>query len=99
MESEKIVQIIYDVIDETNAQLPADRQIEKSGDAVLFGSNGKLESLGIVHFIVAVEDRVREELGVGITLADERAMSRKSSPFRSVASLSSYISELIGQKP
>jgi D-alanine--poly(phosphoribitol) ligase subunit 2 len=97
MESEKIAQIIYDVIDETNAELPADRQLEKSKDAILFGNHGKLDSLGIVHFIVAVEDRVREELGASITLADERAMSQKNSPFRTVSSLSTYIVELMGQ--
>ena len=97
MEPEKITQIIYDVIDETNASLPADRQLEKSTESRLFGSSGKLKSLEIVHFIVNVEDRVREDLGVSITLADERAMSQKSSPFRSVSSLSAYIAELIGQ--
>jgi D-alanine--poly(phosphoribitol) ligase subunit 2 len=99
MESEKITQVIYDIIDETNAGLPPNRQIEKSGDAVLFGRNGTLESLELVHFIVAVEDRVREELGASITLADERAMSQKSSPFRNVSSLSGYIVELMEQEP
>jgi D-alanine--poly(phosphoribitol) ligase subunit 2 len=98
MESEKIAQIIFDVIDETNAELPADRRLEKSKDAILFGNSGKLDSLGIVHFIVAVEGRVREELGVPITLADERAMSQKNSPFRTVSSLSAYIAQLMGEE-
>lgn len=98
MESEKIVQIVFDVIDETNAELPTDRKIEKSKDAILFGKSGKLDSLGIVNFIVAVEDRVREEFGILITLADEQAMSQKNSPFRTVSSLSTYIAELMGRE-
>jgi D-alanine--poly(phosphoribitol) ligase subunit 2 len=98
MESEKIVHIIFAVIDETNAELSADWQIEKSKDAILFGNGGKLDSLGIVNFIVAVEDRVLEELGILITLADEQAMSQRNSPFRTVSSLSTYIAELMGRE-
>jgi len=90
-----IVQIIYDVIDETNENLPENGRLTKSPDTILFDRSGLLDSLGVVHFIVAVEDRVRDELGVSITLADERAMSAKSSPFRTVTSLASYLTELI----
>lgn len=95
---EKIIQAIYEVIDETNAGLPAEGRIAKSPDAVLFGREGKLDSFGVVHFIVAVEERLRDDLGISITLADERAMSQKNSPFRSVSSLSAYIGQLLEQE-
>ena len=99
MESpEKIVAIIYEVIDETNEGRPPESRLEKSTETVIFGRDGKLDSLGVVHFIVAVEDRLRDDLGVSITLADERAMSRKSSPFRSVSTLAAYIAELAEQE-
>jgi acyl carrier protein len=92
---EQITQIIYEVIDETNAELPAEKRLEKSPETVLLGSHGKLDSLGVVHLIVAVEDRLRDDLGVSVTLADERAMSQNNSPFRSVSSLSAYIAQLM----
>jgi acyl carrier protein len=95
---EKIVQVIYQVIDETNAGLPPEGRLEKSTETVLFGRNGKLDSLGVVHFIVAVEDRLRDDLDISVTLADERAMSQKSSPFRSVATLAAYITQLTEQE-
>ena len=97
MDPAKISEIIYKVIDETNAGLPADRQLEKSKDAILFGNRETLDSLGIVHFIVAVEERLNDDLGLSVALADERAMSQKNSPFRSVASLSAYIAGLANQ--
>ena len=34
-------------------------------------------------------------MGVTITLADEKAMSQKQSPFRNVKSLANYIGELL----
>jgi D-alanine--poly(phosphoribitol) ligase subunit 2 len=95
---DKIVQIIYEVIDETNAGLPPENRLVKSTETVLFGRQGKLDSVGLVHFIVAVEDRLREDLGLSITLADERAMSRSNSPFRSVSALTAYIAELTEQE-
>lgn len=94
---EKILHIIYEVIDETNSGLPADGRLEKTQDAVLFGSKGKLDSMGLVHFIVAVEERLHDDLGLSLTLADENAMSQKSSPFRTVSTLSEYIGQLMKQ--
>jgi acyl carrier protein len=91
----KIIQIIYEVIDETNARLPPERHLEKSGETVLFGKQGQLDSIGLVHFIVAVEDRLREDLGISITVADDHAMSATTSPFRSVSSLTRHIRQLI----
>ena len=37
------------------------------------------------------EQKIEEELDIRLTLADEKAMSQKNSPFRTVASLSDYI--------
>jgi hypothetical protein len=38
---------------------------------------------------------VEETFGVALTLADERALSMKESPFRSIVSLADYIGILI----
>jgi len=61
----------------------------------LFGQGGKLDSLGLVNLIVAVEAMVEDELDVTITLADEKAMSMKNSPFRTIQTLADYINLLI----
>ena len=95
MNDEKIRQAIYRAVEETNEQLPQGRQLEKSPDTVLFGKGGQLDSLGLVSFIVEVEQKIEEELGVSITLADERAMSQKNSPFMTLGALTEYVSLLI----
>jgi acyl carrier protein len=57
----------------------------------LIGRTAVLDSLGLVNLILDIEQRVNEELGLGITIADERAMSREKSPFKTVESLSEYV--------
>lgn len=95
MEDERIREAIYRAVDETNEQLPKGRQLEKSPESVLFGKGGQLDSLGLVGFIVEVEQKIEEEFGVSITLADERAMSQKNSPFLTLGALARYVSTLM----
>ena len=94
-EKEKIQQLIFEVIDENNTQVPEDEQLEKSIDSVLYGESGKLNSLGLVNFIVAIEQKISDQFDTTITLADEKAVSQRNSPFRSVGTLVDYIRQLL----
>jgi acyl carrier protein len=64
-------------------------------DTRLIGRKGVLDSMGLVTLIVDVEQRLEEEYDLVVVLADERAMSQKHSPFRSVGSLADYICQLV----
>ena len=66
----KIVEIIYDSIDDIKDSVPAAKDINKSEDTALFGNEGFLDSLGLVTLIVAVEQNLQEELSLSVTLAD-----------------------------
>jgi hypothetical protein len=55
--------------------------------------------MNLVHLIVAVEERVENEFGVAVTLADERALSMRNSPFATIGSLSAYVSSLLERDP
>ena len=95
MEKEQIAQLIFNAIDEVNQLLPEQERLVKSIDTVLFGNKGKLDSLGLVSLIVAIEQKIEEALEIPITLADERAMSQKQSPFRTIGTLADYIDTLL----
>ncbi len=95
---DKILNILFGAIDEINEIRPPEQQVDKSADTVLFGQGGVLDSIGLVSFIVAAEQKLAEETGASITLADERAMSQKNSPFRTVSTLADYISTLIAEQ-
>jgi acyl carrier protein len=90
-----ISDIIYPSIEEIKDTLPNSGSIILQPSTVLFGNEAILDSLGLVTFIVSVEQTVNEKYDTNITLADEKAMSRKNSPFRNIDTLSDYIVELL----
>ena len=63
----------------------------------LFGVSGNLDSVGLVSLTIEIEQLVFERTGKNIILADEKAMSRQTSPFRNVQTLSQYLSELVNE--
>lgn len=60
----------------------------------LLGREAVLDSMGLVNLIVEVEQRLEDIYDLTVVLADERAMSQKNSPFRSVETLADYICQL-----
>ncbi len=71
---------------------------QPNAETVLFGPGGELDSLGLVHLIAELEERVSETFDQDVIIADERAMSRSRSPFRSVGSLRDYLWELMNNE-
>jgi acyl carrier protein len=90
-----VLQVVLEAIDEVNESLPQGQQIERSPQAVLFGDSSVLDSIGLVNLIVAIEHGISERFGVSVVLADERAMSRRTSPFRTVATLCEHVTTLL----
>jgi len=92
---EEIIKVLYASIDDINEKLPKEEQLEKSLDTSLFGPSGNLDSLGIINLIVVIEQKINEVFGFTITLANEKAMSQKDSPFKTIGTLVDYISSLL----
>jgi len=57
----------------------------------LFGHEGILDSIGFVSVVVAVEQRLRDEHQIDVSLMDDRAVSQAHSPFRTPETLADYI--------
>lgn len=94
---ERILNAVYHAIDELNAQLPPGVSVEKSLDAPLYGASGKLESLDFVTLVMEVEEKIKAEFGVDITIADEHLLSKEQSPFATVRTLIEYLEEVLKQ--
>jgi acyl carrier protein len=92
---ENIVAAIYRAVDWINGELPPDRQLIKAPETRLLGSQSVLDSMHLVSLIITIERELEDAFGVALTLADERALSMKASPFRSIQSLADYIGILI----
>ena len=91
----QVDQILLSAIEEINEWLPPRQKMTADMSALLFGKDGALDSITLVNFIVTVEQKLQESMNATITLADERAMSQKHSPFRSAKSLANYIVMLL----
>ncbi len=84
-------------IDEYNSA--ESRPIPRSLDTVLLGAGGAVDSLGLVRLVMTVERRVEDDFGLAVSLTDEKAMSQRNSPFRSVGALADYVASCLAARP
>ena len=88
-------EVLYPSVDAVRETVERGEQLQKSPDAPLFGDGAPLTSLGLVTFVMEVEDRVSSVTGKTVRLVSSEAMSRKRSPFRTLGALADYIAELL----
>jgi acyl carrier protein len=85
---------LRDVLTSSGIELPPDL-----GEATsLVGRQAVLDSIGLVTLVVDLEQRVESEHGAVIALANDRAMSMRNSPFRTVATLTDYVCTLLAEE-
>jgi acyl carrier protein len=84
------VELIVNTLDELKSDLGVP-ELEVGEQTVLFGPTSALDSMGLVTFLLEIEHRAEEGLGLPVRLMDERAMSQNHSPFRTVETLAEYI--------
>jgi acyl carrier protein len=96
---ERIERAVFRAIDEINEARAREQRLEKSSDTVLMGESGRLDSLGLVNLVVAVEEQVAEEFGVTINIADTRARLQTANPYQTVSSLVEYIASILARDP
>lgn len=94
MEKSEIQKIIFDAIEMANNLREEDEKIPVSEQTGLYGHNGILDSMGLVSFLIDVEESL-QDCDIQISLSDERAMSQTKSPFSNVQTLTDYIDTLI----
>lgn len=92
---DKYIELIISTLNEMGEDDDNQELIDANSKTKLFGSNGALDSIGVVFLITELEERISDEFDIDLTLADEKAMSQITSPFRNVETLAKYISQLI----
>lgn len=95
--SKAIMELIFRAIDEVNQLLPSERRLGKTHATILSNKSeqGSLDSLGMVNFIVALEQLINEEMGVSVSLADDLIISEEHNPFHTVSILADNIDGLL----
>jgi len=90
MEHEQALRLVYETIDVVNQQLPASKRLPKSPSTVIAGPGGALDSLGVVTFVITLEDKVGEAVGASVQLL-ERDILGEGSPLTTVAALTEFV--------
>jgi acyl carrier protein len=93
--SKSVKSIIQETLSDFIKEETIENSIEINENTRLFGSDALFTSIQLVSFITDLEENLEDELDVYLTLADEKAMSRRTSPFSSVKYLISYVEEKI----
>jgi D-alanine--poly(phosphoribitol) ligase subunit 2 len=98
IDTEKVTQSIFGAIDEVNEQLPKEDKLEKSGSTGIFGSNGRLDSLGLVSLITTIEQRIEEDFGITVTILENIDELEDDNPFETVSALTNYLTSMLEEK-
>ena len=89
--------VIEALIIESVRLLAEDFEIESlkipNAATMLYGAGGSLDSMALVNLIADIEDAISEKFSISISLADEKAMSARHSPYQSVTSLAEAVIE------
>jgi hypothetical protein len=88
-----IEELIFEVIDDVNDQLPAEEKLEKSMQTVIVGDEGKLDSLGVINFLVSLEEKVVSSTGKSLALMSDELFAQESGVLHTVSSIKQYISD------
>jgi acyl carrier protein len=94
---EQIITLVKDAVTDLNDELQYESLEQPTEETILFGGDDGIDSLSLVRLVVDLEQRIQEETGKKASLADERAMSARRSPYRSVGALTDFIIEGLGE--
>jgi len=71
LDREQIKEIICQAIDQVNELLLDKDLLSKDDSTVIVGKDAKLDSMGYINFIVALEDELAKQVGYDLMLVDE----------------------------
>lgn len=95
MSKTEIHELVTEAVTLLNAQLPEEQQLGTAPDTILYGMDSVLDSFDLVALIVQLEQKLQDSFSVSFTLANDKALSMKRSPFSTIATLTSYIEQLL----
>ena len=93
IERSKAVEMVIATVKQALAEAGVEAG-EVTEATTLVGKGAVLDSMGVVSLIVDVEQKLETDFNVTVTLANDRAMSEKNSPFRTVAVLVDHILQM-----
>ena len=100
LDRETISNLVIECLRAVLSEREEGNKVRISESTTFYGSSNEagLDSLELVTLVIDIEQKLESVYEITITLADDRAMSQRRSPFRSVGALTDYICQLIEDK-
>lgn len=89
--------LVKSVVEEMSDELGYDSLRKVSAQTALFGGEDGIDSLSLVRIVAEIERVTEDRFSRRVVLADERAMSRRNSPFQTVGSLAALLAERLAE--
>jgi acyl carrier protein len=91
---EQVFELVRRAVNGVNEQRAEDEQIVCAPETPLVGDDGQLDSLGLIHLLVAIEEEIEESFRVHLKLTDEESVvSGPGGPLQNIGALVGYISQ------
>ncbi len=92
---DRILELLYESIEDLNAMLPPEEQLAKSEQEILSGENAGLDSMGWVNLILITEEKLNTAFGLELSLAEPLLLDSPDGPPSTVAGMAKRLSELL----
>jgi acyl carrier protein len=91
----ELIELISRHLKDLESDLGTPLDNDPDAETALFGEGGRLDSMGLVTLVLDVEQAIQDRFGKAISLADEKAMSQRHSPYATVGSLANYAQSVL----
>ena len=68
--------------------------VPKDPETRLFGIDAQIDSLALLSFVTAAEERYQDLIGTPISLVNPKVLSIRPNPFRTLGALARYLDSL-----
>ena len=97
MDRTEITAALFSAVDSVNETLAPDARLTKSDQTVLFGEDGRLDSLGCINLVLAAEEQLLAQHGVLLDLAAVLMGDDAPSPPGTLGALADFIQGLLSR--
>ena len=87
---EKILEVLYESIEELNELRSKDQQLASSPQTLLLGDGAGLDSLGFVNLVTLIEEKCQDSFGRSLMLTGAGGSGIRD-PFETVSLLAEFI--------
>lgn len=95
--AEEVARALAAAIRSVNHELPRDMHLEERADTVLMGEGRRIDSLGLVGFLVAVEEEMRLHCKLEVSLGDGDMLAGHQAEVWRLKDLAIYLQGKLGQ--